>query len=453
MPSPTIKDLADFEMERSVLFGLMMFPENLDLVDFRRHHFADNRNAEIFSAVVEMRADGETIDVGSVWRWIQANGREGKCGGALYVVCIDTFGFSESTKGGLPAPPFAIEDFTRCWSYLENLRLKRQILAISSQLRAKAGSEDQKAVDIIASAQEALGELGRGALSETVDIGPELCDAAATYESAKPGHSLGISTGIDKLDEHTNGCLPGQLVIVAGRPGMGKTSFALGMAADQSLIDRVPVVFFSLEMTKTEMVARMMQWATQIPGKKFLHGYASREERERLKAWARAHRDIPLKINDRSSARCSEIVAEIRRLHGHGKCRVAFIDHLGFVIPDKATENEALDIQTITRAFKALAKDLGITIVVLSQLNRGSERRGNDRRPILSDLRSSGAIEQDADVVVFVYRDYVYRPDDESLRNMAELIVAKCRDGETGIVKCVFIPETTTFRDMDRRNS
>ncbi|MEO5363392.1 MAG: replicative DNA helicase [Magnetococcus sp. DMHC-8] len=260
------------------------------------------------------------------------------------------------------------------------------------------------------------------------------------------GTVTGVPTGFVDLDKMLAGLQKSDLLILAGRPSMGKTSFAMNIAANAAIDHHVPVAVFSLEMSKEQLVARMLSAAARIDAQKLRTGWLDDKDYGQLITMASRLSQAPLFIDDTPAISIAALRARARRMRREQKIQLILIDYLQLMQGDLKTENRVQEISQISRGLKSLAKELGIPIIALSQLSRRLEERPN-KRPILSDLRESGAIEQDADVVMFVFREEVYKENDPALAGLAEIIVAKQRNGPTGKVKLTFLKQFTRFEN------
>ncbi len=260
------------------------------------------------------------------------------------------------------------------------------------------------------------------------------------------GSITGVPTGFVDLDRLLAGLQKSDLLILAGRPSMGKTSFAMNMATNAAVDHQVPVAVFSLEMSKEQLVSRMLSAAARIDAQKLRTGWLDDREFGQLITMADRLSKATLLIDDTPAITIAALRARARRMRREHKIELIVIDYLQLMQGDQKTENRVQEISQISRGLKSLAKELGIPIIALSQLSRRLEERPN-KRPILSDLRESGAIEQDADVVLFVFREEVYKDNDPALKGLAEIIIAKQRNGPTGKVTLTFLKEYTRFEN------
>jgi replicative DNA helicase len=254
----------------------------------------------------------------------------------------------------------------------------------------------------------------------------------------------GVPSGWDDLDKLTSGWQPGDLVILAGRPAMGKTSCAMNMAENAAIRFGIPVAVFSLEMSKEQLALRLLCSQSEVALHKVRTGYLGNEDWPRLTTGAGLLTAAPILIDDSPSLSVLEIRAKCRRLRAENRLGLIVIDYLQLMRSSNPAENRVQEISQITRGLKGLAKELGVPIIALSQLSRAVEQRGGGGRPQLSDLRESGSIEQDADVVMFVYREVVYKPDTAE-PGKAQIIIAKQRNGPTDDVNMTFLRECTKF--------
>jgi replicative DNA helicase len=263
------------------------------------------------------------------------------------------------------------------------------------------------------------------------------------YQSRK--HVSGLPSGFDELDSYTSGFQNSDLVIIAGRPSMGKTSFALNVAQHLAIKEKVPVAVFSLEMANEQLVMRLLCSEAHVDSHKLRTGYLKSRKYADLAIVAGYLSEAPIYIDDTAGISTMEIRAKARRLKAEVNIGLIVIDYLQLISVRERAENRQQQISIISRGLKALAKELEVPVIALSQLSRAVEARTGDKRPMLSDLRESGAIEQDADVVLFLYRPEFYDKDDPDKKGYAELIIGKQRNGPTGTVKLTFLEEFTRF--------
>ena len=277
-----------------------------------------------------------------------------------------------------------------------------------------------------------------------------LIDTYARIEeiSKNKGQIIGLATGFHDFDQKTSGLQPSDLILVAARPSMGKTSFVLNIAQYAALRNKVPVAIFSLEMAKEQLVQRMLSAEANVELQKIRTGDLTEEDWLKLVRAAGPLSQAPIFIDDSADMSVMEIRSKSRRLKMEQNLGLVVIDYLQLMSGRGRAENRQQEISEISRSLKALARELKVPVIALSQLSRAPEAR-TQHRPMLSDLRESGAIEQDADLVAFIYRDEYYNRDTEK-KNIAEIIIAKQRNGPTGVVELVWLGQFTTFANYER---
>jgi replicative DNA helicase len=330
----------------------------------------------------------------------------------------------------------------------------RQMISVSAEISTECFDADAEARTIIDRAESKIFQIsetrGLGKGFESIrQLVPRTFEDIERY--GKEGGFHGVETGFTKLDEMTTGLHKGDLAIVAGRPGMGKTSFALSIAVNAAARSRnkTVIAIFSLEMSKEQLVQRMLCAEAKIDMHKLRSGKLSAVERNQLSMHANTLYEAPIFIDDSPSLNIMEIRAKSRRLKVRENLGMIIIDYLQLMSSVDHAENRQQEISQISRGLKAIAKELGLPVIALSQLSRAVEQRGGDKKPQLSDLRESGAIEQDADLVMFVYREWIYKREAEELRRVADIIIGKQRNGPTGEIRLSFIPEYTQFDNLD----
>ena len=275
------------------------------------------------------------------------------------------------------------------------------------------------------------------------------------HNQDNPSDITGVPTGFTDLDMRTAGLQPGDLVIIAGRPSMGKTAFALNIAEHVALHPSVamPVAVFSMEMSSSQLAMRMLSSIARVDAHKLRTGRLNDEEWSQLtEATGRLH-EAKIHVDETPALNALEVRARARRLkREYSKLGLVIVDYLQLMSASSQGENRATEISEISRSLKALAKELEVPVIALSQLSRAVEQR-NDRRPMMSDLRESGAIEQDADVILFIYREEVYSPDKEEAKGRAEIIIGKQRNGPIGRIDLTFLGRFTRFANFQDPNA
>ncbi|WP_250464224.1 replicative DNA helicase [Caballeronia sp. GAFFF2] len=432
----TSQELASVEMEQSVLGALLLDNDGIDRIGpLLAEHFARADHRLIFEAVTRMISAGSTADVITVLEQVRAIGKEDVVGGLPYLNAL-----AQNTPGAANIARYA-EGVVDRW------RL-RQMLKAADDIRGEVMNRNGASVgDILSSAQAKFERMGDARGTEPRLLGEYFGELVQELDAQYTGRSTvkATATGYADLDAKLDGGMfDGDLVIVAGRPSMGKTAFALGIAEHVS--GNAPAVFFSMEMGGQQIAMRHGARAGGIPmgrlkdGKRLHDGDWPGITRAAQRAAA-----AKLFIDDRPGLSLFEVqnaARRIKRVHGLG---LVVIDYLGLMTGGDG-DNRTQQIGSITRGLKGLAKQLGCPIVLLAQLSRAIEQRQN-RRPVMADLRDSGEIEQDADTILFIYRDEVYYPDTQA-KGVAEIIIGKQRNGALGKVGLAYTGELTRFSDL-----
>ena len=436
------------EIEKIVLGALMIDKDAFSMVSelLVPETFYEPRNQKIYDAIRTLNMNENPVDVATVINQLQKNGVLENVGGPAYVVELSSHVASSAH----------IEYHAHI---LAQKYLARQLISFSSRIETKAFDET---VDIDELMQEAEGNLfeisQKNMKQDYTQIDPVIQQAVEILQNASQnsGGLTGIPTGYTKLDEMTSGWQKSDLVIIAGRPAMGKTSFALSVAKNIAVDYHEPIAFFSLEMNNVQLVNRLISNTCEIAGNKILNGQLTPDEWERLDKNLRKLTGTPLYIDDTPGLSVFELRTKARRLVREKGVKIIMIDYLQLMNANGMKfGSRQEEVSTISRSLKGLAKELDIPILALSQLNRTVENREGleGKRPQLSDLRESGAIEQDADMVLFVHRpEYYHIFTDEKgndLHGMAQIIIAKHRKGATGDVLLTFRGEFTRFQNPE----
>jgi replicative DNA helicase len=432
---------ANLDAERFVLGSVMMDDSAYIQVagTVEAGDFSLEKHRRIFLRMSELYERGEKIDRVTLANELLKRGELESCDGLSYLVSLDD---------GLPQLS-NVDSYVRI---VKDKSLLRRIILSSQHLidRCLVGKEEPD--DILASAEDAFLKLGEASVDTGLATPAQIIDQFEDGINAflDPSKRVkGLSTGFLKLDEMTGGLHPGELFILAGRPSMGKTALALNIAQHIATHPsmRKTVAIFSLEMSKESLLTRMLCSAARVDNSKFRAGYLNPDERRQLSAAAAQLMDAPIYIDDTSGANLMDVHAKLRRLKRETDLALVVIDYLQLMGGRGKYENRVQEVSALSRGLKLMAKDLGVPMLVLSQLSRAPETRIGEHKPQLSDLRESGSIEQDADVVGFIYREEVYKPDRADLKGLADLIVSKQRNGPTGTVKMVFFKQFTKFEN------
>jgi replicative DNA helicase len=400
--------------------------------------FSLEKHRRIFLRMGELYERGERIDRVTVANELMKQNQLESVDGVSYLVSLDE---------GLPALA-NLDSYVRI---VKDKSVLRRIIFTSQKLIDRCIVGEEEPDQILASAEENLLKLGETRAQDAL-VSPkrilEEFDGGINAFLDPSKRIKGLSTGFLKLDEMTGGLHAGELVILAARPSMGKTALALNIAQHVAMHpEKQTVAVFSLEMSRESLLTRMICAGARVDQQKFRAGYLNQDERRRLAKTASELVQAPIYIGDTSGTHMMDIHAKLRRLKAEHGLALVVIDYLQLMSGRGRYENRNQEISTISRGLKLLAKDLKVPMLVLSQLNRAPETRPGDHRPQLSDLRESGSIEQDADLVAFIFREEVYKQEDERLKGLAELLVAKQRNGPTGKVNLVFLKEFTKFEN------
>jgi replicative DNA helicase len=430
---------SNVDAERLVL-GSILLNDSLYIQaagDLQADDFSLEKHRRIFSRMGELHERGERIDRVTVANELMRLNELESCDGLSYLVSLDD---------GLPQ----ILNLDAYIRIVKDKAVLRRIIFASQHLMNRCLIGEEEPDEILSGAEETLLKLGEsrvksGLLSPRQVIDDYQGGLNAFLDPSK--RIKGVSTGFSRFDEKTSGLHAGDLFILAARPSMGKTALALNIAHHVATKAKRTVAVFSLEMSKESLLTRMLCATARVDSQRFRAGYLNADERKRLQAAASSLVEAPLFIDDTAGIHLMDIHAKLRRLKAEHGLGLVVVDYLQLMSGRGRFENRNQEISTISRGMKLLAKDLNVPMLVLSQLNRAPETRQGDHRPQLSDLRESGSIEQDADLVAFIFREEVYRPNDESLKGQAELILAKQRNGPVGKIELVFLHEFTKFEN------
>ena len=432
---------ANLDAERFVLGAILMDDALYIQVAgaLEAEDFSLEKHRRIFLRMGELYARGDRIDRVTVANELMKQNQLESVDGITYLVSLDE---------GLPT----LANLESYVGIVKDKAILRRIIFTSRNLIDRCIVGEEEPDQILASAEESLLKLGDTRADDALVNPKRILDDFEGGINAflDPSKRIkGLSTGYLKLDEMTGGLHEGELIILAARPSMGKTALALNIAQHVAAFPekKQTVAVFSLEMSRESLLTRMICAGARVDQQKFRAGYLNQDERRRLARTASELVQAPLFIDDTSGTHLMDIHAKLRRLKSEHGLSLVIIDYLQLMSGRGRFENRNQEISTISRGLKLLAKELRVPMLVLSQLSRAPETRPGDHRPQLSDLRESGSIEQDADLVAFIFREEVYKPDREDLRGMAELLLAKQRNGPTGRLNLVFLKEFTKFEN------
>ena len=432
------------EAEQSVLGGLLLdnsaFDRIGDVITEADFYRSDHRR--IFRHIMKLLERGRPADVVTVDESIKGSEDRDETGGLAYL-------------GALAQSTPSAHNIRRYAEIVRERAVMRRLVQVGTEIADTAlnpmGREVGQLLDEAESKVLQIAEAGSRGREGFVQIQPLLTQVMeridTLYHQENPSDVTGVTTGYRDLDERTSGMQEGDLIIVAGRPSMGKTAFALNIAEHVAVDNRLPVAVFSMEMSGTQLAMRLLGSVGRLDQHKMRTGRLTDDDWNKLtNADGKLH-DAPMHIDETQALNSLEVSARARRLHRqYGKLGLVVIDYLQLMQGSgSSTENRATEISEISRSMKALAKELRVPVVALSQLNRSLELRPN-KRPIMSDLRESGAIEQDADLILFIYRDEVYNPETAD-KGKAEIIIAKQRNGPIGTIDLTFLGQYTRFEN------
>jgi replicative DNA helicase len=423
------------EAEESVIGAMMLSPQAIDLVTGEVHpeDFYKPSHGLIFKTALSLAARGEPVDAITLVAELERNGKIEQVGGRVRI---------HELAAMVPA-------WSNAAHYARLVRetaTRRRMIDAGAQIIRAAQSGVGEVTEIVAHAEQYLSQVTAGpnakdfsGMDDAADT--LLADITQAVETATP--IFGARTGFPDLDTVLSGLHPGQLVVVAARPGVGKSLFSQNVS--ENLADRgTPVAFFSLEMSKRELLLRSLVRKTKIDLNRIRTGRLTEDELKKIGNALPAIKSRPLYVEDDATIGVSELRSRARRLKQKNGLGLLVVDYLQLMVNESAHEKKNDQVAALSRALKLLAKELEVPVIAVSQLNRNTEYR-SDKRPTLADLRDSGAIEQDADVVLFLYREEVYRPVEVEKGGDAEIIVAKNRMGETKTVNVLFLGRRQTF--------
>jgi len=426
------------EAEMSLLGSMMLSRDAVgDVIPLinqkEAHWFYRPDHQLLFEMLIDLYDQNHPIDLVVVRNELERRGILEEVGGTEYIVaCV------ESVPTHVNARHYA--------RIVRDKGMLRELIACAGRIAEDAFTGGDHASEIFERAESELFRVTERRVSGQVDaIGQLVSELAGVIDSQDGGYT-GVASGFLELDECTSGFQPGDFIVIAGRPSMGKTAFGLNIAEHMAVTENLPVAFFSLEMSKSQVAQRLLCGAQKIDMHRFRKRMLTSDERERLHFGCGNFYDVPMYIDDTPSMTLLELRTKARRLYQQKNIGAVFVDYLQ-LMRAPGTESRQQEISTISGGLKALGRELNIPIVALAQLNRMVEGR-EGHRPRMSDLRESGAIEQDADVILLLHREEYYKKDDPTIRNQAEVIVAKQRNGPTDVIKVHFDNRFTRFSNL-----
>jgi replicative DNA helicase len=430
----------DIEAEKAVLSALLLDNDAIHSVytEVVPEDFYHPAHRQLYLSMLTLQDSNQPVDLHTLADYLNTQKKLDAIGGPVFLAEIADY---EATAANVIHHARIVRDKS----------IKRNLISVASEI-AEAGYDQSDAADqLLDAAESKIFEIGQQKARTTFrSLHDEMNDALDYVEVLiqRGGQLTGVPTGFRDFDEMTGGLQPGELVVIAARPSMGKTALALNIARNAAIEHGKKAAIFSLEMTKRALALRLLASEASIDFSGFRKGFGRPEDLRKLTQAGGKLADANIWIDDSGLITILEIKAKCRRLASERGLDLVMVDYLQLAHGDSPNQRKDLEIAEISHGLKALAKELDIPVIALSQLNRGPEQRDPDkRRPNMGDLRESGAIEQDADVIAFIYRDEVYNPTEEN-HGIAELIIAKQRNGPTGTVKMQFSARYAHFHDL-----
>ncbi len=434
------------EAEQSVLGGLLLdnsaWEKIVDQISDHDFYRADHR--QIYQHICGLIEDNKPADALTVAESLERSAKLEEVGGQAYI-------------GSLAVNTPSAANIRRYAEIVRERAIMRKLAEIGTEITESVYSPlGRSAQELLDNAEKQVFSIaeasarGRQGFHEMQPLLTKVVERIDTlYKRDDPSEVTGMATGFTDLDRMTSGLQPGDLVIIAGRPSMGKTALALNIAEHVALGEKMPVAVFSMEMSGTQLVMRMLGSVGRLDQHKMRTGALNDDDWHKLTAAVAKLNEAPVYVDESGMLNPTELRGRARRLYrqcGGPGLGLIVVDYLQLMETGNSSENRATEIAEISRSLKAVAKELNVPVVALSQLNRGLEQRPN-KRPVMSDLRESGAIEQDADLILFIYRDEVYNPESPD-KGTAEIIIGKQRNGPIGTVKLTFLGQFTKFENF-----
>ncbi len=433
----------NLDAELSILGGILLDNNAINNVIelLRAEDFYREAHKKIFNTMIDVQGKGEPVDLITLSDALKTSGLLEEVGGPAYIA---------SLADGVPTAA----NIGYYAKIVKDKAILRGLINTATDIVTKGYEESAEVDSFLDYAEARIFEISQNKVKPSFfPIKSIVKDSFKTIEELYGRKDLvtGVPTGFSELDKMTSGFQSSDLIIVAGRPSMGKTAFALNVALNSVKEGRdeiKPVAIFSLEMSKEQLVSRMLCSEARVDASRLRGGYLADSDWPKLTRAAGVLSEAPLYIDDTPAISVLEMRAKARRLKADKGLGMIVVDYLQLMRGRDGMKSREQEISEISRSLKALAKELDLPVVALSQLSRAVEQRGGDKRPMLSDLRESGSIEQDADIVMFVFREEFYKRDDEDLKGLAEIIIGKQRNGPVGTAKLAWLSEYTRFEDL-----
>jgi replicative DNA helicase len=439
---------ASMEAERAILGAVLLDNSayNQAAESLHADDFSLDSHRRIYLRMAELAESGRPVDFVTLTEQLGQHKEIEAVGGVVYVT---------SLTDGLPR----VKNIEQYVQIVKDKALLRALIHASSSAIQQAYDQSAPAEEIIEAAESAIFQISEKRIGQGFVGIPDIVRSSfgsidKLYEQGQ--RITGVATHFEDLDNLTSGLQKSDLIIVAGRPSMGKTAFAINIAENAAVKDNRVVGVFSLEMSRESLMLRMLCSQARVDSHKMRTGFLGKEDYQKLVGALAQLVEAPIFIDDTPGISLSEMRAKSRRLQqSQGRLDLLVVDYLQLMSgpPGKRQENRTQEVSAISRGLKGLAKEIRCPLIALSQLSRAPENRSDNKRPQLSDLRESGAIEQDADVVAFIFREEVYKPDVPELEGIAELIIAKQRNGPVGTAKLAFMKSSTRFENLAQEYS
>ena len=436
---------ASLDAERSILGAVLLdndvYPQAAE--SLKAEDFSLDSHRRIYMRMTDLNSTGRPVDIITLTEELGRHKEVESVGGVAYI---------SSLTEGLPRR----ENIEHYVKIVKDKAMLRGLIHAANASIARAIDQSDTTEEIIDAAESAIfqiseSRIGRGFVGIKEIVKESFGSLDALYERGR--RITGLETHYSELDQMTSGLQSSDLVIIAARPSMGKTAFAMNIAENVAVNDAKVVGMFSLEMSREALLLRLLCSQARVDAHKLRTGFLGKEDFQKLTSALAVLAEAPIFIDDTPALSLHEMRAKARRLQQSQKrLDLIIVDYLQLMaatpVGGKRFENRTQEVSAISRGLKAMAKEMRVPVVALSQLSRAPESRGGDHRPQLSDLRESGSIEQDADVVMFIFREEVYKHDDPDLEGLAELIISKQRNGPTGMIKMAFLKSSTRFETM-----
>lgn len=430
------------EAEQAVLGGLMLAPDAYDRVadQLNDNDFYRRDHQLIFRAIRELAEKNKPFDAVTLGEWFESMGQSELVAGGAYLIEL-----ASTTPSAANIVAYA--------EIVRDKAVLRQLIEVGTEIVNDGFQPDGRdSSEILAKAEQdvfAIAEAGSRGRTDFTAMNKALSEAFDVLQTryANGGSVTGLPTGYTEFDEMTAGLQPTDLIILAARPAMGKTTFALNIAEHAAIRTKKAVAVFSMEMSASQLALRLISSNGRVNAQRLRNGQLEDEDWSRVTSAIRMLREAKIFIDDTPGLSPEVLRAKARRLKREHDLGLVVIDYLQLMSVPGNTENRATEISEISRSMKHLAKELNVPVIALSQLNRSLEQRA-DKRPVMADLRESGAIEQDADIILFIYRDDYYNKENSPDKGLAEVIIGKQRNGPTGSVKLKFFGEYTRFDNL-----